>query len=181
MARYNRADKDSAVKAALSSAQNSGARRYVVPTANGWSVEKRDPGATITRIICRSDGSSELVRTILGAPSNVDLDRLIGKATDAQVDTDAAELANAYKTQSEAAARRLWAEKIKGLNYGQQIILQDKMAKLIKSKAHDSLSFNTLFWAGIIAALIAKHYGPKETVGMGSYDLRTYQPERKTW
>ena len=48
-------------------------------------------------------------------------------------------------------------------------------------KAHDSLSFNTLFWAGIIAALIAKHYGPKETVGMGSYDLRTYQPERKTW
>jgi len=61
------------------------------------------------------------------------------KAADAQVDTDAAELANAYKTQGEAAARRLWAEKIKGLNYGMQIILQDKMAKLIKSKATDAV------------------------------------------
>jgi len=61
-----------------------------------------------------------------------------GQATDAQVDTDAAELANAYKTQGEAAARRLWAEKIKGLNYGQQVILQDKMAKLIKGKATDA-------------------------------------------
>jgi len=58
---------------------------------------------------------------------------------DSQVDTDAAELANAYKTQGEAAARRLWAEKIKGLNYGQQIILQDKMAKLIKAKATDGV------------------------------------------
>jgi len=57
---------------------------------------------------------------------------------DAQVDTDAAELANAYKTQGEAAARRLWAEKTKGLNYGQQVILQDKMAKLIKGKATDA-------------------------------------------
>ena len=41
--------------------------------------------------------------------------------------------------------------------------------------------FTTLFWAGIIAALIAKHYGPKETVGMGSYDLRNYQPAKKAW
>ena len=50
-----------------------------------------------------------------------------------------------------------------------------------KRKVHDALNFTTLFWAGIIAALIAKHYGPKETVGMGSYDLRNYQPAKKAW
>jgi polyhydroxyalkanoate synthesis regulator phasin len=50
------------------------------------------------------------------------------------------------------------------------------------TKAHDSLSFSNLFWLGVIGALIAKYYGgQKETVGTGSYDLRNYQPERKTW
>jgi len=58
------------------------------------------------------------------------LDR--SRAKDSQVDEDAAELARAYKTQGEQAARKLWAEKTKGLNYGQQVILQDKMARLIK-------------------------------------------------
>jgi hypothetical protein len=62
-----------------------------------------------------------------------------GRAKDAQVDEDAAELAHVYKAQGEQAARKLWVEKTKGLNYGQQIILQDKMARLIKQgKATDS-------------------------------------------
>jgi hypothetical protein len=61
--------------------------------------------------------------------------------------------------------------------------LRKKLKRLLsgKSVANDALSFTTLFWAGIIAALIAKHYGPKETVGMGSYDLNTYQPVKKAW
>jgi len=54
------------------------------------------------------------------------------KVKDAQVDEDATELARAYKTQGEQAAQKLWAEKTKGLNYGAQIILQDKMSRLIK-------------------------------------------------
>ena len=62
-----------------------------------------------------------------------------GRANDSQVDEDAAELARVYRVQGEQAARKLWAEKTKGLNYGQQVILQDKMARLIKQgKAYDS-------------------------------------------
>jgi DNA-directed RNA polymerase subunit RPC12/RpoP len=61
------------------------------------------------------------------------------KAKDARVDEDAAELARVYKAQGDAVARKLWAEKTKGLNYGQQVILQDKMSRLIKqSKVADT-------------------------------------------
>lgn len=81
-------------------------------------------------------------------------------------------------------------EKIRGIEmkYGRSNSklpgLRKKLKRLLsgKSVANDALSFTTLFWAGIIAALIAKHYGgQKETVGMGSYDLRNYQPAKKAW
>jgi hypothetical protein len=90
------------------------------------------------------------------------------------------DIVNALKQRSDAgeeAAESLWGSAVR---QGQKAELLTAQLGIV-TKAYDSLSFNTLFWAGIIAALIAKHYGPKETVGMGSYDLRTYQPERKTW
>ena len=91
-----------------------------------------------------------------------------------------------YKGQTATLERRRpgggkeWTVTLDG-SYNTGIVKDDEIVA-VGTKAHDSLSFTTLFWAGIIAALIAKHYGgPKETVGMGSYDLRNYQPERKTW
>jgi hypothetical protein len=90
------------------------------------------------------------------------------------------DIVNALKQRSDAgeeAAESLWGSAVR---QGQKAELLTAQLGIV-TKAYDSLSFNTLFWAGIIAALIAKHYGPKETVGMGSYDLRNYQPERKTW
>lgn len=81
---------------------------------------------------------------------------------------------------SEAEAKK-WCDKMLRKLARQSLVKDDEIVA-VGAKAHDSLSFTTLFWAGIIAALISKHYGgQKETVGMGSYDLRNYQPAKKAW
>jgi len=100
------------------------------------------------------------------------------RGTGSQVDTDAVELANVYKTQGEAAARKLWERKSAGLKRWEQLALQEKMVKLIKAQGTDSEPF-----VGMLNSNPEKAKSLERTLVRKGYEYRfpsLHQPSRVT-